>query len=791
MKGTRWGWVVGVAALVVGCGGGGKQANDGAVDTRDAPGDVAQERAEDQAGPDSPADAAAPDRPPEDASSPDGSDTRDGPNIPDASDASDAASDGAGDGPPPIAACQPGAAWFDLPYPVATAAYSRALDVLLLLPTTERTLRIVDPETCSDRAVELPRLGSWLSLDPSGRKVAVGHDGWMSIVDLGSMTVQATYPTNRPASELAFDSKGRVQLFTGGGGSFAPAAPIVAIDAASGSARVGTISSLDGDGHLRITPDGQSLYWLAGAGTTADTIQRVDVDTGALGTQRNGLHEFHVCHDVFPSDDSTRLYTACGDVLRVSSDKTQDLTYQATLEGVKLLAHLDSLAAKGVTVSVGATDPGLLSTPDISGFVRVHDTSTFKLVKTINLPTLADGTMTTAPVGRFVFIRSDGARYYALARRGGVTSARTMADGIARLDAADPGGDAGVPVIAVPPPPLSLEAGLPAPVAVARSAVALGFKVEDAAYSRALNRLVATSVMPTASVRLIDPDSGAAETIAMPANPSRVFLRSDGLAAAVVRTGGVTFLDLAARTVLREQEGAAAHVGFSMAPRVLIDDGATSLRRLDLTTGTLTSVFSSLSLLFAFGAVPDSPVFYTSESEGRLTRHDGTSVVSTDPYYDLGLLSKNDNVAPHCGGGTLAIADGAARAVLECGAVFGLSPTRGAADDLAYRGGLELTPAVVDVAYVPATHRFFVAPSLLVGGDSYFDIRDQVAIYDDQWLNFRALINVGAFPASTFQSETQRVFVGADPGRLYVLAKAIDFVTNGPAAIYAFDVSGL
>jgi hypothetical protein len=781
MKGKR-GWRLAAVLVVVGCGGGG-QARDGSPVVSDAQADAQADARDGGAGGTGGADAA----PAAGGAGGAGVDAaNDRPDAPggDAPDASNAASDGGGDGPP-LAVCQPGGRWFDLPYLARTAAYSRALDALLILPTTQRALRIVDPETCSDRTVALPRLGSSLALAPSGRSVAVGHDGSVSIVDLQTFTVQATFPTRRPASEIGFDANGRVQLFTRSELSV----PLETIDATSGALRLGTINNLGGDGHLRITPDGQSLYWLADETTTSGSIQRVDLETGALGIDRSRLGELAVCHDLFPGDDSKLLFTACGTVVRTSAtDATQDLTFQGTLEGLPSILHLDSLAAKGVIVAI--PKPPLSGTRDVSQRIQVNETSYFNRVKTIPLPTLNDGASTSSPpLGRFVFIRSDGLHYYVIARRG-AASGGLGADGVARIDASDPGGDAGMPAVPVPGTGGSSR-GLPTALALPRAQAMLDFQVADAAYSRTLNRVVATSTKPTVAVKLVDPDSGAADTIATPAQPSSVFVDAEGRTAAVLRSGGVTFIDLVGRTVLREREIPSKHVAFVSPTRVLVDDGTNGgISWLDLGTGIATPAFSSSFSSYGVGAVPGTSTFYTSTAgDGRLTRHDQTAVFSGDPYFPLDLLQLPSSNLFSCGTAFQIAGDGSS-AILDCGGVIKLAAAK--ADDLVYAGSLELTPSVSQSVYAPASHRFYVLPATLQGSDSIYAGLAQIAVYDDRWLNLLALIDPGTFPGTTVVGQLQRLFVGAPSGLLYALAQNYD--PSGVAntyAIYRFDVSGL
>jgi hypothetical protein len=677
------------------------------------------------------------------------------------------------------APCGAKAPWFDLAYPVATAAYSRAIDALIIVPTNDPSLRIVNPETCAESIVPLPRLGGSLALSPSGAIAAVGHDGSVSLVDLELHTVKGTYAIARPESDVTIDDQGNVQVYTHAARGVTAA--LLTVDGADGSVRT-FAPPFDAGGHVRMTPDGRSLYRYSDDGTSADDIDQIDLTTGMSRSVAKGA-----CLNLFPTDDSTSLVTGCATVLGVSAT---GLSFRSKLEGVSLLQHADTSTAHGVVVSLGRQD--ILGSPngaDVAGFVRVHDAGSFKLLKTIDLPPLRDGDMTGPPIGRFVFIRSDGLKYYVVARRGGPEWG-PLADGVAILDADQAAGST-QPAWQVPSPPRYDEPLTS--ISVARTTALLSFEVQDAAYSAPLNRIVATSTQPTSAVLLVDPDSGTSQTIATPAGPSKVSLSPDGLTAAVVRSGGVTFLNLQTRAVLREQDGAATDVAFGPPGSALLAT-ANGLSWLDLGTGATREAFGASASAFGFGTLAGTLTFYTSSAAfgPELIRHDDVAT-NVDPVANLGIFSFDDNnVTPTCGS-RLWVAEDGGDVILNCGRVY--RQTTPTSDDLVYAYGFENTFSITDVVHSSTMGRYFMAPELLFQGDTYFDAFPYVTVYDDELLNLRATIAVGSFPGPstpgvTVQSRVQRVFLASKPERLYVVVHA-DRSEPPTNAVYTLDVSGL
>jgi len=93
--------------------------------------------------------------------------------------------------------------------------------------------------------------------------------------------------------------------------------------------------------------------------------------------------------------------------------------------------------------------------------------------------------------------------------------------------------------------------GNPAPPVLSAGQLApLSYRIEDAEYSAALHRIVAVSKAPD-RLRLLNPDTGAETSIALPLAPAGVGLSPDGLKAYVGHAGWMTVLDLSPLQVQR------------------------------------------------------------------------------------------------------------------------------------------------------------------------------------------------------------------------------------------------
>ncbi len=702
-------------------------------------------------------------------------------------DAVDALADGdasdAGAASPPL--CPTSSPWFDLPYVVGIAAYSRAVDRLLIAPADDRSLRILDPEGCGETIVPLPRLALSMALAPGGRSAAIGHDGSVSIVDLTTGVVVNNFRVPIQVDEIAFASGGHIFIHSYVGLS-SVVTPLLALAATDGT--IQTDAKIENTGHLRITPDGMTMYWVSADG--GNDTQRIDLPAG-IGEPLNFNANVAICKNLFPLDDSQRLLSGCGAVLGVvNGNVAHDPMSIAALPGVSAVQSADSLASAGVIALLESydsfADPTLMSADDHA--IHVHDLTSYSAVKSISLPSLESGGITGRPSGRYVFIRSDGSRYYVIGRRG-VPGSQLRADGVVRLDAGTAGGDAGATAIHLPAPAHSPHDGAPAAITVPSVGVPLPFDTIDAGYSRALNRLVITSMVPSPAVYLVDPDTGVAETIATPIAPAQVYVRPDGLVAAIVRQGGVTFLDLNARTVLLEQEGPVMTAAFGPTTQVLTETAFTNgflyATWVDTSTGVKRGGFSMAPLggpLFPdfFATVPNTLTSYAIDTLLEvLRRHDDVAAVG-DPSVDLAPLEPDVLTATVCK--SLWVTGNGSLLTLNCGRAFRLSAAR--ATDLVYAGGFERTPLIRDVVHFQAGGRLFVLPQEIVSGDTFFADTNVLAIYDDDRLNLRALVELGALG--------WRVFIGPEPAQPYVVARVAVFGSGTTTTLVEkLDLTGL
>ena len=93
---------------------------------------------------------------------------------------------------------------------VVDAEYSGALARIVMVSATPNRLHVFDPLTAVDVPVDLPLAPTSLSVGPDGLFAAVGHDGWVSYVDLSAGSLVKTMPVSTAAVDVVLAGNGFV-----------------------------------------------------------------------------------------------------------------------------------------------------------------------------------------------------------------------------------------------------------------------------------------------------------------------------------------------------------------------------------------------------------------------------------------------------------------------------------------------------------------------------------------------------------------------------------------------------
>lgn len=329
---------------------------------------------------------------------------------------------------------------------VLDAEYSASLEKIVTVSSAPARLHIYDPLTASDISVDLPLDPKSVSVAPDGLHAAVGHDGWVSYVNLHTGQLLKTISVSANAGDIVLAGDGFVYAFP----SEDQWVDVHAVSVATGAETISSHISLYEDARVRLHPSGIAVYAVDTALSPGD-IRKYSIGVGIASSLYDSPYhgEYPMCGNLWISEDGARIVTACGHVFRSSSVQSQDILYNGTLS-----------AASQVRDAVHSTEAGRVlvvatQTPASDTVVQIYNHLTLAFEGALPIPDFVLATGTYAAHARFVFFNAAGTQRFAIVQAD--ASAGLRQDfGVVTFDT--------TPVSPSPSPPTLTPAAAPNPV---------------------------------------------------------------------------------------------------------------------------------------------------------------------------------------------------------------------------------------------------------------------------------------------------------------------------------------
>lgn len=286
-----------------------------------------------------------------------------------------------------------------LQYRVIDAEYSRKLNRIITVSSTPKNrLNIYNPQMRINRAVDLPLEPSSVSVSPDGLYAAVGHDGWISYVNLKTATVEKTLPVTTDVLDVVLAGNGFVYAF--------PRVDqwenirCVNIETeketmSTGFIYAGTVAKLH--------PNGKAIYG-ANNGLSPSDIEKYSIVNGTASYLYDSPYhgDYAICGDLWISEDGFRIFTKCGNVFRASNKRSEDMTYNGSLKGLSLVKHLSHSTAANKVAVISGNDTK----------IQLYSYKFLVLDKAEILPKFVVNNKAYPGHGKFVFFNSTGSKYF-------------------------------------------------------------------------------------------------------------------------------------------------------------------------------------------------------------------------------------------------------------------------------------------------------------------------------------------------------------------------------------------
>jgi uncharacterized repeat protein (TIGR01451 family) len=272
-----------------------------------------------------------------------------------------------------------------LSYPVAGADYSKTFDKLVVIVSSPNELHVYDAASGSDQIVPLPKVPLCVSVSRDGLSAAVGMDGWISIVNLGSASITNTFQVFTDVHSIlsggggfvyAFPQRSRSDLFSVDGTGVINAAN------ATGAGRIPRLSASGSFFYL------ESSKW--------------DITQGIAkpASPQPSFSNLSICGNFWLAEDGTRVFTACGTSFTTSDTASLDLVPNGSLANAPAVQWASESAKLHTTAVIPGVGSGV-ATADT--FVQVYGDAALGYSGSLALPSFSVGSTPYAGHGRFVF----------------------------------------------------------------------------------------------------------------------------------------------------------------------------------------------------------------------------------------------------------------------------------------------------------------------------------------------------------------------------------------------------
>lgn len=297
-----------------------------------------------------------------------------------------------------------------LTHRVVDAEHNAATNRIITISANPSRLHVIDPETRTVQSVDLPQVPNAVSVRADGLYAAVGHNAYVSYVNLTTRQVERVYPVTTDAIDLVLASNGWVYVFPRADQWVSIHSLELSTGAEytnSGTIRAGTL--------VRMHPSGKYIYG-ANNGLSPSDFEKYDIRAGAAKFMYDSPYhgDYAFSGDVWISEDGLRLFARSGNVFRSSEVRAEDMLYAGNLQGMPVVAWATQSTAAGRVYALPGTS---WSSPAPRSEMRVYDSAYLAYRGAMALPRFsAPGVGSFSSEGRYVFSTTSGQRVYVLVK---------------------------------------------------------------------------------------------------------------------------------------------------------------------------------------------------------------------------------------------------------------------------------------------------------------------------------------------------------------------------------------
>ncbi|HEU0142011.1 MAG TPA: IPT/TIG domain-containing protein [Bryobacteraceae bacterium] len=286
-------------------------------------------------------------------------------------------------------------------YYAVDAAYAKPIDKLVLVSANPNQLHIFDPAARRDTVVQLNAPPLSLSVRPDGVQAAVGHDGWVTLVDLNTAAILNVISVPTDVHSLILAGNGYAYLFPQ-----QEWGDLFSLELSSG--QIARTSAIYNGREPRLHVNGKNIY------VGGQWQSKWDI-SGGVAKLVNGWPSSG-CGKLWLTEDGRRFFGDCGKAYTTSEVPAQDYQYNGSLSNATRIVWLDESAKAATIAAIPSAGPAYSSSAKSidDTQVQLYGDAYLGYLGAIPLPKFIVGGTAFPAHGRYVFWNQSGTGLYAV-----------------------------------------------------------------------------------------------------------------------------------------------------------------------------------------------------------------------------------------------------------------------------------------------------------------------------------------------------------------------------------------
>jgi hypothetical protein len=299
-------------------------------------------------------------------------------------------------------------------YALIDVDYSFALDRFVIVSDAPPMLRVRDPATGGESTVSLPAAPNAVSVEPTGLRAAVAHNGSVSIVDLQLLSVAGNYPQTINVGNIAFGADARIHFLPRSGAT----SQVDTLALSSGFTVASSGGFSWGSSNMRISPNGLSMY-VATPYLHPSPLGHFDVSGSPVTLLRNmpPPQSLSASGNLWFMHDGNSFLMSAGNLFYASANTSVDMTPRASLSPLfSAIAWAQDSAPNGKLVTVSTQFNNTMGGAGTDAVFALYDDQTLAFIESILLPDTPYGGTSYSNSSIYVAFRSDGSKAYVITK---------------------------------------------------------------------------------------------------------------------------------------------------------------------------------------------------------------------------------------------------------------------------------------------------------------------------------------------------------------------------------------